>query len=135
MNPQMNKNKSAKFRLSDEELKNLQKKADNYFDGNVSEVIRQALFSNTNFVNKVDKKTEEKHFQFIELLKKIRIELNRIGTNINQITKRVNEQKNRENDVSQPEQWQIISEKFEEFDRLVDNKMTYLDYIIKEIKR
>lgn len=134
------KNKSIKFRLSDEDCQVLQKRANDNFDGNVSAVIRQiihqALFGEIiPFVKKEDKKSETEYFQFIDLLRKIRTELNKIGINVNHVTKRFNEQIMREDDnILKLEHWQVIAEIFDGFNNSIQNETIYLDRVISVIK-
>lgn len=69
------RNKEVKFRLTEKELENLNKKISK------SKMSKQKFF---------EKLIDEKEILVIEDLPKLILELNRIGINLNQLTKKVN---------------------------------------------
>ena len=69
------RNKEVKFRLTEKELENLNKK------------ILKSKMSKQKFFEKL---IDEKEILVIEDLPKLILELNRIGINLNQLTKKVN---------------------------------------------
>lgn len=73
------RNKEVKFRLTEKELENLNQKISK------SKMSKQKFF---------EKLIDEKEILVIEDLPKLILELNRIGINLNQLTKKVNTEEN-----------------------------------------
>lgn len=73
------RNKEVKFRLTEKELENLNEKIEK------SKMSKQKFF---------EKLIDEKEILVIEDLPKLILELNRIGINLNQLTKKVNTEEN-----------------------------------------
>lgn len=73
------RNKEVKFRLTEKELENLNQKISK------SKMSKQKFF---------EKLINEKEILVIEDLPKLILELNRIGINLNQLTKKVNTEEN-----------------------------------------
>ncbi len=133
MSNKKNKTHTIKFRLTDIQFEELRKKSIEFFSGNISEVVRQSLLSTMDSLIKMDKKKQKDNSEEVDLLRKIRAELNKIGININQITKHINEQKMFSNELQQP-QLGLLANKLNDTYTLIDTYTTYLDRIIIEIK-
>lgn len=73
------RNKEVKFRLTEKELENLNEKISK------SKMSKQKFF---------EKLIDEKEILVIEDLPKLILELNRIGINLNQLTKKINSEEN-----------------------------------------